>query len=150
MPLPRLCERAAPAASTSSRLRAHSAQRDVWKEADSRIRALEIRGSMARGAADEYSDLDTRVWIADDEYDAALADLPSLARSVGKTLDILFETPGSSFLFVQFADGVQLELSTRRVSQAKGRIPGEVVLLDRDGLLQHPYEPAPPWDMSLW
>jgi hypothetical protein len=114
-------------------------------EADPRIRALAIRGSIARGAADEHSDLDTRLWIADDEYDAALADLPSLARAVGKTLDILFETPGSPFLFVQFADGVQLELSTRRASQAKGRIAGEVVLLDRDGLLQHLYEPEPPW-----
>jgi predicted nucleotidyltransferase len=119
-------------------------------EADPRIRALEIRGSMARGAADEHSDLDTRVWISDDDYDAALADLPRLVRAVGKTLDILFETPGSPFLFVQFADGVQLELSTRRVSQAKGRLAGEVVLLDRDGLLQHPYEPAPPWDTYLW
>lgn len=119
-------------------------------EADPRIRALEIKGSIARGAADKHSDLDTRLWIADDEYDAALADLPSLARAVGKTLDILFETPGSPFLFVQFADGVQLELSTRRVSQAKGRIAGEVVLLDRDGLLQHLYEPEPPWDINLW
>lgn len=28
-------------------------------EADQRVRALEIKGSMARGTADEYSDLDT-------------------------------------------------------------------------------------------
>ena len=119
-------------------------------EADPRIRALEIRGSVARGAADERSDLDTRAWIADDEYESALADLPSLVRAVGMPLDILFETPRSPFLFVQFADGVQLELSTRRVSEAKGRLPREVVLLDRDGLLKHPYEPAPPWDINLW
>lgn len=119
-------------------------------EADPRIRALEIKGSMARGTADEHSDLDTRVWIADDEYNAALDDLPSLVRAAGKTLDILFDTPGSPFLFVQFGDGVQLELSAKRISQAKGRLDGEVVLLDRDGLLQHPYEPAPPWDIDLW
>ncbi len=105
---------------------------------------------MARGGADEHSDLDTRIWIGDNDFDAALADLPSLARAVGATLDILFERPGSPFLFVQFADGVQLELLARRASEAKGRFPGEVVLVDRDGLLQHPCEPAPPWDVNLW
>lgn len=119
-------------------------------EVDPRIRALELRGSMARGAADEHSDLDIRVWIADDEYGAALDGLPSLVRAVGETLDVLFETRGSPFLFVQFADGVQLELSTRRVSEAKGRLAGHVVLLDRDGLLRQPCEPPPPWDIGLW
>lgn len=119
-------------------------------EADPRMRALQVRGSVARGAADEYSDLDSRVWIRDDEYDTALADLPSLARAVGTPLDILFETPGSPYLFVQFVDGVQLELSTRRTSEAKGWTTGEVVLLDRDGLLRHQYEPAAAWDVGLW
>jgi hypothetical protein len=119
-------------------------------EADPRIRALELKGSIARGDADELSDLDTRLWIADDDYDAMLADLPALARSVGKTRDILFETPGSPFLFVQFEDGVQLELSTSRASQAKGLVAARVVLLDRDGLLAQPYEPEPAWDRTLW
>ena len=119
-------------------------------EADPRIRALQIRGSLARGTADEYSDLDTRVWISDDEYDGALADLPLLARAVGTPLDILFETPGSPFLFVHYADGVQLELSTRRASEAKGWIAGEIVLLDRDGLLQQRREPAAASDEQLW
>jgi predicted nucleotidyltransferase len=119
-------------------------------EADQRLRALQIRGSVARGVADEHSDLDTCVWIADDEYEAALGDLPALARAVGTPLDILFETPGSPYLFVQFVDGVQLELSTRRASEAKGWIAGVVVLLDRDGLLQHRYEPAAAWDVRLW
>jgi hypothetical protein len=119
-------------------------------EADPRMRALQVRGSVARGAADEYSDLDSRIWIRDDEYDAALADLPALARAVGTPLDILFETPGSPYLFVQFVDGVQLELSTRRASEAKGWVAGEVVLLDRDGLLRDQYEPAAAWDVGLW
>ena len=105
---------------------------------------------MARGDADEHSDLDTLLWIADDEYDAVLAELPTLARGLGDTLDILFETPGSTFLFVQFADGVQLELSTGRASQARGLPPGHAALLDRDGFLAQPYEPPPPWDVDLW
>jgi hypothetical protein len=76
--------------------------------------------------------------------------LPSLVRAVGTPLDILFETPGSPYLFVQFTNGVQLELSTRRVSRAKGRVAGEVILLDRDGLLGDLYEPATPWERDLW
>jgi hypothetical protein len=48
-----------------------------------------------------------------------LADLPSVVRSIGPTLDILFETPGSPYLFVQFADGVQLELSSGRASMVR-------------------------------
>jgi hypothetical protein len=119
-------------------------------QADPRIRALRVRGSIARGTADEYSDLDTRIWITDDEYEAVLADLPALVRSIGPTLDILFETPGSPYLFVQFADGVQLELSSGRTSEASGRDHGVVVLLDRDGLWDQPYEPKPAWDRDLW
>jgi hypothetical protein len=41
---------------------------------------------------------------------------------------------GSRYLFVHYDDGVQLELLARHVSEAKGRQPREVVLLDRDGL----------------
>ena len=119
-------------------------------EADPRVRALRVRGSLARGTADQYSDLDTRIWIRDDEYEATLANLPTLVRSVGPTLDILFETPGSPYLFVQFADGVQLELSSGRASEASGRDHGVVVLLDRDGLWDQPYQPAPVWDQNLW
>src|SRR5688500_1927199 len=72
-------------------------------EADPRIRALRLRGSLARGTADEYSDLDTRIWIGEDHYEAVLADLPTLVRTIGPVLDVLFETPGSPYLFVQFA-----------------------------------------------
>jgi predicted nucleotidyltransferase len=119
-------------------------------EADPRIRSFRVRGSIARGTADEYSDLDARIWVSDDEYEGALADLPTLVRSLGPTLDIVFETPGSPYLFVQFADGVQLELSSGRVSEASGRDHGVVVLLDRDGLWDKPYQPTPAWDQGLW
>ena len=119
-------------------------------EADPRIRAFRVRGSIARGTADEYSDLDTRMWVSDREYEAVLADLPALVRSIGSTVDVLFETPGSPYLFVQYEDGVQLELSTGRLSEASGRDHGVVVLLDRDGLFDQPYEPARAWDEKLW
>ena len=119
-------------------------------EAEPRIRALQIRGSIAHRTADEHSDLDTLVRISDDRYEATLADMPSLVRSIGPTLDVLFETPGSPYLFVQYADGVQLELACRRASEAGGLGPGVVALLDRDGLLRDPVEPEAAWDEELW
>ena len=79
-----------------------------------------------------------------------LADLPSFARAVGVPLDILFETPGSHFLFVQYVDGVQLELLALRTSEATGAVSGELVLIDRDGRLRGVDETPPPWDMNLW
>jgi predicted nucleotidyltransferase len=119
-------------------------------EDDQRIRAFRVRGSIARGSADEYSDLDTRIWVRDDHYEAVSAGLPALVRSIGSTVDILFETAGSPYLFVQFTDGIQLELSSGRVSEASDRDYGVVVLLDRDGMWDQPYEPGRPWDETLW
>jgi predicted nucleotidyltransferase len=117
---------------------------------DQRIRAVSLEGSMARGGADELSDLDTRIWVADDEFDSMLADLPSFARAVGAPLDILFETPGSHYLFVQYVDGVQLELLALRASEATGAVSGELVLIDRDGRMRGIEETPPPWDSNLW
>jgi predicted nucleotidyltransferase len=119
-------------------------------EADPHIRAFRVRGSIARGTADEYSDIDTRIWISDEDYETTVALLPRLLRSIAPTLDILFETPGSPYLFVQFADGVQLELSTGRASEATDRDSNVVVLLDRDGMWNQPDEPTQPWDQGLW
>jgi hypothetical protein len=36
-------------------------------EVDPRIRAFRVRGSMASSTADEFSDLDTRIWVSDDQ-----------------------------------------------------------------------------------
>jgi predicted nucleotidyltransferase len=117
---------------------------------DQRIRAISLEGSMARGGADELSDIDARIWVADDEFDSVLADLPSFARAVGAPLDILFETPGSHYLFVQYVDGVQLELLALRASEATGAVSGELVLIDRDGRLRGIEETPAPWDTNLW
>lgn len=116
---------------------------------DERVRAFRVRGSLARGTADRYSDVDVKVWVRDADYPAFLDDLPAIVRTVGPTLDILFETPGSPFLFVQFDDGVQLELSTGPAGEAAGRDQG-VVLLDRDGIFQLAPDEARPWDQDLW
>jgi hypothetical protein len=118
--------------------------------ADLRIRAFSLAGSVARGHGDSLSDLDTRVWISDDEFDEAINELPAIARAVGETEDILFETPGSPFLFIQYADGVQVELLAVRTSAIGEGVPRQVVLFDRDGLLRDAPEPPSPWDVGLW
>jgi hypothetical protein len=115
-----------------------------------RIRAFSLAGSVARRQGDSFSDLDTRVWIADDEFDEAINELPTLAREVGETLDILFESPGSPFLFIQYMNGVQVELLAVRTSAISGGIGREVVLFDRDGVLADAPEPSPPWGIELW
>lgn len=112
-------------------------------EADQRFRALELQCSVARSVGDTFSDLDAGLWLADDQFEETAAELPQLVGDLGATLDLLaIRLGGFPYLFVQFADGVQLDLLARPVSEAKGRVPDAVVLLDRDGLLQEPYEPA--------
>jgi predicted nucleotidyltransferase len=115
-----------------------------------RVRALSLRGSIARGKGDALSDLDTRVWIRDDEFDEAIGVLPVIARAVGETLDILFETPGSPFLFIEYADGVQVELLAVRASAVSDGLQQQIVLFDRDGLLRDAAEEAPPYGLPFW
>lgn len=117
---------------------------------DLRIRAFSLAGSVARGHGDSLSDLDARVWIADDEFDDAINGLPAIARAVGTTLDILFETPGSPFLFIQYADGVQVELLAVRTSAIGEGLGAEAILFDRDELLADAREPPAPWGVGLW
>src|SRR3954451_950106 len=115
-----------------------------------RIRAFSLRGSVARGKGDALSDLDTRVWIRDDEFDDAIGALPLIARAVGETLDILFETPGSPFLFIEYANGVQVELLAVRASAVSDGLQPQIVLFDRDGLLRDAAEEAPPYGLAFW
>jgi hypothetical protein len=117
---------------------------------DSRIRAFSLRGSVARGKGDALSDLDTRVWIRDEEFDDAVSVLPLIARGAGDTLDILFEAPGTPFLFVEYADGVQVELLAVRASAVSDGLQPQIVLFDRDGLLREASAEGPPWGVEYW
>jgi Streptomycin adenylyltransferase len=129
-------------------------------EADQRLRALELQGSVARGVGDELSDLDAGLWLADDRFEETASELPEAIGGLGPTLDLHSTLLGGRpDLFVQFVDGVQFDLLVRPVSEAKGRVPDSVVLLDRDGVLKAPYEPpsaaasladAAEWSFQAW
>jgi len=111
-------------------------------EADDRFRALEVGCSFARGTADELSDVDVGLWVADDGWTHVLATCDTLLRSLGGPVDsIEIEESWGHWFFVQYHDGVQLDVAAQRVSTAKGRMPDAVILLDRDGVLAQGYEP---------
>jgi predicted nucleotidyltransferase len=54
--------------------------------ADERIVAAWLGGSMAAGTADAYSDVDLRIAVADDAFDAFVADWPSLPDRLAPTV----------------------------------------------------------------
>ena len=53
---------------------------------DERVVALVLGGSLARGAADPYSDVDLYVVVRDGAFDAVLAERDAIAGGVGSTL----------------------------------------------------------------
>ena len=106
-------------------------------EADPRFRAVEVGCSLGRGNADEFSDVDVGLWIADEWWDKVLVDLESLLRQLGDAVDAAgFDAPWGRWFFAQYADGCQLDVAAQRASAALRRPPDSVVLLDRDRILE--------------
>lgn len=120
-------------------------------EADERLRALEVGCSLGRGNADELSDVDVGLWIADESWDAAIADLEPLLRRLAETVDVVgFDATWGRWVFAQYADGCQLDVAAQRVSSAQRRPPDSVVLFDRDGILEGRTEPEPADRRAEW
>jgi len=106
-------------------------------EADTRFRALEVGCSLGRGNADELSDVDVGLWIADDSWDAALSDLEPLLHRLADTVDAVgFDAPWGRWFFAQYTDGRQLDVAAQRASTALWRPSDSVVVFDRDGILE--------------
>lgn len=79
------------------------------------ILAATLSGSHATGAADEWSDLDLGVVVADEAYDEFIAGREAFVRQLGEPLFIEdFDIPG--ILFFILADGTEGELSIDRAS----------------------------------
>lgn len=114
-------------------------------QSDSRIQAATLYGSYARGTADQWSDLDIGVIIADVAYDDFIAGRESFIHRLGEPLFIEdFDIPG--VLFFILADGTEGELAIDRAGDfTEPYIPWRA-LIDKTGVLaeaKHRSEPDP-------
>jgi predicted nucleotidyltransferase len=77
-----------------------------WAERDERVRALLLKGSLARGEGDEYSDVDFLVVAQPGQLDALWADRVSIAERLGGWLggfdEVAWQAPHT---FIGFCDG---------------------------------------------
>lgn len=84
-------------------------------QSDPHILAATLYGSHATGTADEWSDLDLGVVVADDACDHFIANREAFIRQLGEPLFIEdFDIPG--LLFFILADGTEGELTIDRAS----------------------------------
>jgi hypothetical protein len=102
--------------------------------ADPRVLAATLYGSHARGAADEWSDLDIGVIVADNAYDDFIAGREAFLRQMGEPLFVEdFDIPGIAFFIL--ADGTEGELSIDRASDFTAPFGPWRPLLDKTGVL---------------
>lgn len=103
--------------------------------ADERFVAAFMGGSRARGEADEHSDLDISVIVADDAYDALIAEKDRFVRKIGEPL-FLEDFGHTDMALVVFADGVELDLFYFQASDLASIRSGPfLTLFDRHGIL---------------
>lgn len=113
---------------------------------DPRFRFVELCCSAARGAADELSDLDLGLGVADEAWPAASEAVLPAARRMGDVVGALAhrmpewgDAPHVR-VFVQFASGPQLDLVAFPATRRTGLPAGSVALYDPDGRLSLPME----------
>jgi len=127
-----------------ARLPRHAALIDALlgiSRSDDRVRVLEIQCSIARGAGYELSDLDLGLAARDDAWELVAEALPAHLRGIAATVDLFahaipeWGTRPHRRIFVQYADGRQVDLVVQPASAVTGRAPGAIVLYDPDGRL---------------
>jgi hypothetical protein len=107
-------------------------------ESDDRIRLLVVGCSIGRGVADSLSDIDAYMGIAKGAWPAFLSDVDALVKTLGEFVDLYHKTmipPGKAayqFTFVQYANGVPLELVVAEAPESRARPADWVVLHDPD------------------
>lgn len=130
-----------------------SQQTALWRllaavECDPRWRFLALSCSIARGTGDADSDLDVALGVRDDAWPQALAAIPALVAAVGEVVAALHHQLAEwgdyphQRTFVQYVDGVQLDMVAYPASGNRGRPPDTVALYDPDGRLAVPWTPA--------
>lgn len=126
---------------------------------DSRFRALQVQGSLGRGAGDRHSDLDVGAVIAIEAWPAIGDDLPGLMRRLGEVVDDYYEfqpygqAPQILRCWIQFQNGIQLDLLIVPTTAVLGSGPEGRTLFDPDGLLprtDNPMRRSGPHDIARW
>jgi predicted nucleotidyltransferase len=103
--------------------------------ADDRVVAAFLGGSRARGEADEFSDVDVSVIVADEAFAEVVSDKAAFVRTLGEPL-FLEDFDNEQVAFAIFADGTELELHFLRRSKLADVRPGPFrTLLDEDEVL---------------
>jgi len=103
--------------------------------ADDRVAAVFLGGSLARGEADEYSDVDLCVIVRDEAYADVIAGRDAFVRTIGDPL-FLEDFGNDHMAFAILAGGTELELHFFRAHDLDVIRPGpHRVLLDKDGIL---------------
>ena len=106
-------------------------------EADSRIEALWLQGSLAAGGADPYSDIDAYLAVRDADYDAVWAEREDLLGRLGGPLAWSDATaPGLMAVHALTPGGVRLDLFFEKASSVDATPrPAVKVLVDKAGVV---------------
>jgi predicted nucleotidyltransferase len=114
--------------------------------ADERIVASFLGGSRARGEADEHSDIDLCMIVADHTYDDVVAGRETIVRRLGEPL-FLEDFGNDHMAFAILADGTELELHFFSQGDMHSIRSGpHTVLFDPDGILAGIEFPPPELD----
>jgi hypothetical protein len=116
-------------------------------ESNESVRWLVIACSVGRGAADRLSDLDMGMGVADEQFDAAIADVRRVVDGLGELVESYHhQLPGLTMtherIFAQYADRCQVDLVVIPASQSIGPIRDEVALYDLDKRMTGAFEQA--------
>lgn len=119
----------------------------VGVRADSRWQFLELSCSFARGAGDRYSDLDLGLGAREQAWPDCLQAIDPLVSALGEVVDILHHPIAEwgnrphQRTFVQYRNGVQLDLVAFPTPPGLGLSPQSIALHDPDGLLRQTVTP---------
>jgi predicted nucleotidyltransferase len=109
---------------------------------DNRVVAAFVGGSIARGDADQYSDVDFCVITTDEAADSVFADRAAIVAQLGTPLFLEDWGEAAPEIFVILADGTDVEVFFVAESRIKEMQVGPILpLLDRTGLLTNLHLP---------
>jgi len=122
-------------------------------ESDHRVVAAFVGGSIARGDADQYSDVDFCVVTTDEAADDVFADRAAIVAQLGTPLFLEDWGHEAPEVFVILADGTDVEVFFVAESRLKEMQVGSILpLLDRTGLLTNldlPMRAPPSEDLAV-